>query len=76
MTRNQLHQLVDELTDDQIDVPAELLEAYLRDDRAMVSLLTAPSSPPEPDELAALAELTPKELHDARPIEELHSSAQ
>ena len=56
MTRNELHKLVDRFGNDQIDAIAELLEAYRTNDRALVSLLTAPSSPPELDELAALGE--------------------
>ena len=72
MTRSELHQLVDELADDQIDSVAELLEAYRKNDRPLVSLLTAPSSPPEADELAALAQLTTEELSSTRPIEKLH----
>jgi hypothetical protein len=57
-TRRDLHQLVDQLSDDEIDSAAELLAAYRSGDRALISLLTAPEAPAEPEELAALDELT------------------
>jgi len=62
MTRSDLHQLVDEIPDEQVDPAAELLDAYRRGDRLMIQLLTAPEDDPTPDELAALAELTDEDL--------------
>ncbi|MGH7757030.1 MAG: hypothetical protein ACREM8_12220 [Vulcanimicrobiaceae bacterium] len=56
MTRSELHHLVDELPEEQVDAAAELLDAYRRGDRVLIQLLTAPLVPAEPDELAALAE--------------------
>ncbi len=68
MTRSDLHQLVDEIPDDQVDPAAELLNAYRRGDRVMIQLLTAPEDNPAPDELAALAELTNEDLDLANAI--------
>jgi hypothetical protein len=73
MTRNELHQLVDDLTDDQVDPAAELLDAYSKGDRALIRLLTAPLVPAEPDELAALTELTDEDLVDTTSAEDLPS---
>jgi len=62
MTRSDLHQLVDEIPDEQVDPAAELLDAYRRGDRVMIQMLTAPEDDPTPDELTALAELTNEDL--------------
>jgi len=51
MTRSELHQLVDQLPEDEVDPAAELLDAYRRGDRVLIRLLTAPVVPAEPDEL-------------------------
>jgi hypothetical protein len=56
MTRTDLQRIVDELPDDKIDIAAQLLEAYDRGDRALVSMLLAPEVEAEPWELEALRE--------------------
>ncbi len=71
MTRSDLHQLVDEIPDDQVDPAAELLDAYRRGDRVLIQLLTAPVVPAEPDELAALAEGAKDDPKDTVSLEEL-----
>ncbi|MGH7728548.1 MAG: hypothetical protein ACREM2_07155 [Vulcanimicrobiaceae bacterium] len=71
MTRSQLHQLVDELPESEVNPAAELLDAYRRGDRALIQLLTAPVVPIEPEELAALAELTDEDLVNVISDEEL-----
>lgn len=71
MTRSDLHQLVDELPEEEVDSAAELLDAYRRGDRALIKLLTAPVVPTEPDELNALAELTGDDLDNVVSDEEL-----
>jgi len=68
MTRTELHRLVDELPEEAVDAAAELLAAYRHGDHALVRLLTAPVVPAEPDELAALAELTDEDLDLANAI--------
>ena len=71
MTRSQLHDLVDELPEDQVDPAAELLDAYRHGDRVLIQLMTAPTVPEEPDELAALAEGTDDDPADTVSLEEL-----
>lgn len=73
MTRSELHQLVDQLPEDEVDPAAELLDAYRRGDRVLIRLLTAPVVPAEPDELAALAELSDDDRNDVTSAEELRS---
>lgn len=73
MTRSELHQLVDQLSEDEVDPAAELLDAYRRGDRVLIRLLTAPVVPAEPDELAALAELSDDDRNDVTSAEELRS---
>ncbi|MDQ2681465.1 MAG: hypothetical protein M3Y21_10690 [Candidatus Eremiobacteraeota bacterium] len=73
MTRNQLHDLVDELPDEEVGSAAELLDAYRRGDSALIQLLTAPVAPMEPDERAALAELTDEDLANAISDKEVRS---
>jgi hypothetical protein len=73
MTRSELHRLVDEFPDEQVDSAAQLLEVYIRGDRFMIQHLTVPEDDPTPDELAALAELTNEDLDstNAIPAEEV-----
>ncbi|MGH7709302.1 MAG: hypothetical protein ACREM8_04055 [Vulcanimicrobiaceae bacterium] len=73
MTRTELHQLVDELPDEEVDPAAELLDAYRRGDRVLIQLLTAPVVPAEPDEIAALAELRDDDRNDVISADELRS---
>ncbi len=72
-TRTELHQLVDELPDEEVDPAAELLDAYRRGDRVLIQLLTAPVVPAEPDEIAALAELRDDDRNDVISADELRS---
>ncbi len=69
--RGELHQLVDDLPEEKVDPAAELLDAYRRDDRVLIQLLTAPVVPAEPDELAALAEGANDDPKDTVTLEEL-----
>ena len=71
ITRSALHQLVEDLSEDQVDPAAELLDAYRRGDRVLIQLLTAPVVPAEPDEIAALAELTDEDRNDVISAKEL-----
>lgn len=73
MTRTELHQIVDELPEEEVDSAAEVLDAYRRGDRALIQLLTAPVVLTEPDELAALAELTDDDLANVISDEEMRS---
>ncbi len=73
ITRSELHQLVDNLAEEQVDPAAELLDAYRRGDRVLIQLLTAPVVPAKPDEIAALAELTDEDRNDVISAEELRS---
>jgi len=71
MTRSELHHLVDELPEEQVDQAAELLDAYRRGDRVLIQLLSAPVVPAESDELAALAEGAKDDPKDTVSLEEL-----
>lgn len=73
MTRSALHQLVDDLPEDQIDPAAELLDAYGRGDHVLIQILTAPVVNAERDEIAALEELTDTDRSDVISAEELRS---
>ena len=73
MTRNELHHIIDRLADEQVDLAAELLDAYGKGDRALIRLLAAPLVPPEPDELAALAELTDDDLNNTINADDLRN---
>ncbi len=57
MSRSELHRIVDELPEEQIDAAAELLDAYRRGDRLLVQLLLAPEDDATPDEIGHLKRL-------------------
>ena len=50
MTRTELHQIFDELPEEEVDSAAEVLDAYRRGDRTLIQLLTAPVVLAEPAE--------------------------
>jgi hypothetical protein len=56
MTRNELHALVDSLSDAEAANVALLLDAYRRGDRAMIHALIAPTVPATALERRVLAE--------------------
>ncbi len=73
VTRSDVHRLVDELPEADVQEAAELINAYRRGDRVLIRLLTAPVVPAEPDESAALAELTDDDRNDIISAEELQA---
>lgn len=73
MTRSDFHRLIDELPDADVSAAAELVDAHRRGDRVLIQLLTAPVVPAEPDEIAALAELTEDDRNDVVSAEELRT---
>ena len=58
MTRAAFHQLIDEIPEEHLDRLAELVRAVNAQDRLGIQLALAPIVPPEPDEIALLAEIT------------------
>jgi len=56
VTRAALRDLIDQLPDKEIENVTQLILAYGAGDRARISMLLAPESEPEPDEIGALEE--------------------
>ena len=64
MTRTALPNLIDALPEEKLDETAQLIEAYRLGDRLTIQLLTAPEVAADPEEIAALDELTEGERND------------
>lgn len=71
MTRTALHKLIDVLPDDKLDETAQLIEAYRQGDMLTIRFLTAPEVEPDPEEIAALDELTEEDLNDTISLEDV-----
>jgi hypothetical protein len=71
MTRAAFHQLIDEIPEEHLDRLAELVRAVNAQDRLGIQLALAPIVPPEPDEIALLAEITDDDRRNAAPAEEV-----
>ncbi|HEV3156789.1 MAG TPA: hypothetical protein VGZ00_05525 [Candidatus Baltobacteraceae bacterium] len=69
MTRAALHQLVDEVSDSQIDRIAELVRAVNANDRVGIQLALAPEVEPELDEIAK-----DEDRQNAEPIDQVCSA--
>ena len=69
MTREALHDLVNQIPDEQVDDVAELVDAYRRGDRLAVQLALAPTDNAAPDELEAIAASGDDDFAAAEPID-------
>jgi hypothetical protein len=58
MTHAALYQYLDGLSEEKLDLIAELARAVNANDRVAIQLALAPVVPPEANELALLAEIT------------------